>query len=520
MVERYFSGTRCRIRLRGYENIAPPADTEETSRPRFVVPVADAGGAELGAVEVDFHHGEPQGGVNGTLTTVARLVALALERQAQHHQIAHQSGHDALIGLPNRYLFMDRLQRALAQAERDPSLVAVLLVDLDRFKEVNDNLGHPTGDALLRRVAERFRRLTRSSDTLARMGGDEFVLVLSGLEDAADAATVAQKLTRTLNNPLRAADREIYLSASIGISIFPQDAGDAVNLLRNAESALYQAKGEGGACFRFFASEMTAGALHRFELEQELRRALKANALRLRYQPQVNLRSGTVVAYEALLHWEHPKLGVVPPGQFVPLAERSGLIVNLGEWVLREACLQLACWQSKGHRNVRIAVNVSPLQFVRPGLVEAVQAALEGSGLAPEALELEVTEGLFLQDSRVAGRRLRRLQELGVGLSIDDFGTGYSSLSYLRRLPIDRLKIDRSFIAGLQTQGQERDEAEAMVWAIITLAHSLRLRALAEGVEHAEQVVLLKEMGCDEVQGFHLGRPQLPEALRMETAGG
>jgi diguanylate cyclase (GGDEF)-like protein/PAS domain S-box-containing protein len=515
MVERDREGVSCRIRLRGYENlVSPQPHSPET---QSTVPVIAANGLEIGAVELYAPKTVPGTGEE-LLTTVARMVALALERQSLNEQMAHQASHDSLIGLPNRYLLMDRLERSLPQALRDHSLVALLLVDLDRFKEVNDSLGHPVGDALLQRVAERFRRLTRSSDTLARMGGDEFVLVLPGLVDGADAAAVAQKLSEALQRPLRVGEREIFLSTSIGISVFPQDAGDAINLLRNAESALYRAKEDGGACFRFFATEMAACALYRFELEQDLRRALERNALRLRYQPQVCLASGAVVAYEALLHWEHPRLGVVPPPEYVPLAERSGLIVPLGNWVVKEACRQLAVWHGEGRRHLRMAVNVSPVQFVRAGLVEGVQDAVAESGILPQALELEVTEGLFLQDTAMTERRLRQLKEFGVGLSIDDFGTGYCSLAYLRRLPIDRLKIDRSFIAGLLARGQAAAEAEAVVLAIITLAHSLKLRALAEGVEQPEQLPLLKEMGCDEVQGFHLGRPQLPELQGAEAS--
>ena len=445
------------------------------------------------------------------------------ERKAQEARIEHLAYHDGLTGLPNRTMLMDRLGQALSQAQRLSQQVAVLFIDLDRFKPINDSLGHSVGDQLLREIARRLRGALRENDTVARVGGDEFQVVVCNVAGATGAARIAEKLMRALGEPFTLEGQELHVTASLGVSLFPRDGASGELLLKFADIALYEAKGEGRNAYRFFSPEMNAQAHGRLRLENDLRRAVERGELVLHYQPQLDLAIGEVCAVEALVRWNHPERGLVLPNQFIPMAEETGLVLGIGEWVLDEACRQVAQWQRdglvSGTSPLRVAVNISARQLQRPGLDGAVRRALAHSGLPAQCLELEITESSVMLDPQHAQSVLQSLRELGVQLSIDDFGTGYSSLAYLKRLPLDRLKIDRSFISGVPT---DSDDA-AIVETIIVMTHKLGLRVIAEGVETLEQRLQLVRQGCDEMQGFLLAHPvpgdELPGLLeRLKTA--
>jgi diguanylate cyclase (GGDEF)-like protein len=449
----------------------------------------------------------------------AGVVQDVTERKRQEARIEHLAYHDALTGLPNRAMLMDRLARTLAHAQRARQQVAVVFLDLDRFKLVNDTLGHHVGDQLLQEVARRLREALRDDDTVARVGGDEFQVVLGNVAGASDAARVAEKLMLVLSEPFVLEGQELHVTASLGVSLFPRDGASGELLLKYADTALYEAKGEGRNAYRFFSAEMNVQAHGRLQLENDLRRAVERDELVLHYQPQLDLATGEVSAVEALVRWRHPRRGLVPPNAFIPMAEETGLVLGIGEWVLAEACRQVGAWQRAGVGLPRVAVNISARQLQRPGLDGAVRRALAASGLAPQALELEITESSVMLDPQHARAVLQSLRDLGVQLSIDDFGTGYSSLAYLKRLPLDRLKIDRSFIHGFPADG---DDA-AIVETIIVMTHKLGLRVIAEGVETLEQRLQLERQGCDEMQGFLLAHPvpadELPALLvRLEQA--
>ena len=418
-------------------------------------------------------------------------------------QLQHVATHDALSGLPNRLLLADRLNQAIASAERHHDRFAVFVVDLDRFKSINDSLGHLAGDAMLKEVARRLAQVLRKADTLARLGGDEFVLIVNEISGAQDVETIASKLLVDIARPLKLSDLELHTSASIGISVFPDDGTDAETLLQHADAAMYHAKKSGRNAHQFFAPAMSAFARERLELENGLRHALAHCEFILHYQPKVDVRSGRIDSAEALIRWRHPTRGLTAPMEFIPLAEESGLILPIGEWALREACRQAYAWQAAGMRPLRVAVNLSAQQFRQRNLVEVVHSALQAARLEPQYLELELTESAVMQDAEKSIETLRQLSELGVRISVDDFGTGYSSLSYLRRLPLDRLKIDRTFIREVATS---RDDA-AIVRAIVSLAHHLHLKVIAEGVETPDQLAFLRELGCDQYQGFHHSAP-------------
>ena len=440
------------------------------------------------------------------------------ERKAQEARIEHLAYHDSLTGLPNRTLLMDRLGQALSQAQRLDQQVAVLFIDLDRFKLVNDSLGHHVGDQLLQEIARRLRATLRDNDTVARVGGDEFQVIVCNVAGPTDAARIAEKLMRTLGEPFTLEGQELHVTASLGVSLYPRDGASGELLLKYADTALYEAKGEGRNAYRFFSPEMNAQAHGRLRLENDLRRAVERRELELHYQPQLDLATGEVCAVEALVRWRHPVRGLVQPNAFIPMAEETGLVLGIGEWVLNEACRQVAQWQREGLADnlapLRVAVNISARQLQRPGLDGAVRRALAASGLAADCLELEITESSVMLDPQHAQSVLQSLRELGVQLSIDDFGTGYSSLAYLKRLPLDRLKIDRSFIGGIPT---DSDDA-AIVETIIVMTHKLGLRVIAEGVETLEQQLQLVRQGCDEMQGFLLAHPvpaaELPPLLK------
>jgi diguanylate cyclase (GGDEF)-like protein/PAS domain S-box-containing protein len=448
----------------------------------------------------------------------AGVVQDVTERKAQEARIEHLAYHDSLTGLPNRPMLMDRLGQALSQAQRLDQQVAVLFIDLDRFKLVNDSLGHPVGDQLLQEIARRLRAALRDNDTVARVGGDEFQVVVCNVAGATDAARIAEKLMRVLGEPFVLQGQELHVTASLGVSLFPRDGASGELLLKYADTALYEAKAEGRNAYRFFSPEMNAQAHGRLRLENDLRRAVERHELELHYQPQLDLATGEVCAVEALVRWRHPVRGLVLPNAFIPMAEETGLVLGIGEWVLDEACRQVAQWQREGLADnlspLRVAVNISARQLQRPGLDGAVRRALSLSGLPAGCLELEITESSVMLDPLHAQSVLQSLRELGVQLSIDDFGTGYSSLAYLKRLPLDRLKIDRSFIGGIPT---DSDDA-AIVETIIVMTHKLGLRVIAEGVETLEQRLQLVRQGCDEMQGFLLAHPvpagELPGLLK------
>lgn len=439
------------------------------------------------------------------LGAAARLAALAIEHSQLSERLVHQAQYDALTGLPNRLLFQDRLSQAMHAARRQGQKLAVMFIDLDGFKRVNDSLGHQAGDVLLTQVAARFRKVVRGTDTLARMGGDEFIVVLVNTRDTRAAARVAQQLLHALREPFEVAGHELVVTASIGISFFPEDGQEQDTLQRHADAAMYKAKASGRNGFQCYTSALNAQLMGRIEMEQQLRQALGRGELELAYQPQ-HLADGALVGFEALLRWSHPRWGAVAPGKFIPLAEECGLILPIGKWVLEEACHQCAHWRADGHPGLRVAVNVSAVQFEQADWNRTVARALDSARLQASGLELEITEGLVMQDAANTSRRLRSMREMGVSLAIDDFGTGYSSLAYLQRLPIDTLKIDQSFVRGLEPRPGGRDST-AIVETIVSLGRGLGLQVLAEGVETESQLELLRRMGCHAMQGYHFGRP-------------
>ena len=433
------------------------------------------------------------------------------EAEARIRFLAH---HDPLTGLPNRSLLADRLGVAIAQARRNKDKVGVLMLDLDHFKHINDSLGHHIGDELLEAVAGRLRACLRESDTAARLGGDEFVISLTNIHGEAEAETVAEKVLAAIKEPFELEGRSLHVGASIGISYYPGDGDDAGALLQAADTAMYHAKESGRGTFRAFTRELNAAAQRWHTLSNDIHGACDRGEFMLHYQPQISVESGTMTGVETLLRWNHPKEGLIPPALFIPLLEERGLIVDVGKWVLQTACQQNARWQAEGLPPVRIAVNLSAHQFYRGDIVHTVKEALEMAGLAAEWLELELTESLTLDDTETTLRIMRELKDLGVSLSLDDFGTGWSSLSYLRRFPLDRIKIDRSFVRDLTTHSS----TAAIVHSILNLARSLGLDCIAEGVETNDQLDHLQRELCDEIQGFLFSEPipagDIPSLLR------
>jgi diguanylate cyclase (GGDEF)-like protein/PAS domain S-box-containing protein len=429
------------------------------------------------------------------------------ERTYAEEQIKHLAYHDALTGLPNRLLFKDRLTVALSHAQRDNTRLAVLFLDLDRFKVINDSLGHNIGDQLLQAVAARVQSCVRESDTVARLGGDEFTLLLPALARSDDAAPVAQKLLEAVRYPFHLEGREFFITTSIGISLYPEDGLDAEALIKNADTAMYQAKEQGRDNYQLFNAYINAKALQRIALEHGLRRALSNNELAVHYQPIFDFRSGRISGMEALLRWKHPEIGNIPPAVFIPLAEAIGVMTPIGAWALREACEQAKAWHTAGYRNLALAVNLSVTQLQAPDLVARVKDVLDGTGLPPRLLELEITESSAMQNPEHSTRTLYDLKKLGIRISLDDFGTGHSSLAYLKRFPIDTLKIDQSFVRDITSD----PDTAAIVTAIIAMAHSLRLKVIAEGVEFTEQANFLRRYACDQMQGF-LIKPPVPAA--------
>lgn len=419
------------------------------------------------------------------------------KRQRADGRIAHMARHDALTNLPNRVLLRERLEYELKRVGRGGSL-AVLYLDLDHFKTVNDTLGHPIGDGLLKVVAERLRHCLRDADTVARLGGDEFAIIMTGVEQPTDAAALSRRVRESITKPYEIDGHQIVADISIGISIAPSDGTDPDHLLKNADMALYGAKADGRGLYRFFEPEMDARAKVRRDLEMDLRKALAANEFELFYQPLVNLKNNEITGFEALLRWNHPKRGMVSPADFIPIAEETGLIIPIGEWVMKTACNQSADWPDE----LSIAVNLSPVQFKAKNLVEVVKTALEDANMAPDRLQLEITESILMKNTFATLQTLHKLRELGVKIAMDDFGTGYSSLSYLRSFPFDKIKIDRSFVNDLS----KGVEPLAIVSAVATLANNLSMTSTAEGVETQEQLTTLQSVGCTEMQGYFFSR--------------
>jgi diguanylate cyclase (GGDEF)-like protein/PAS domain S-box-containing protein len=422
------------------------------------------------------------------------------ESQEQLERLAH---HDALTGLPNRLLFHARLEHALERARREGRLVAILCFDLDHFKNINDSLGHPAGDRLLQVVTKRLLDSVRREDTVARLGGDEFTILLEELQESKDAGIVAEKALNVLAEPFELDGHEAYVSGSVGISLFPADGHDATTLLKNADSALYRAKEHGRNNYQFYTEDLTTAAFKRLALESSLRRAVEREEFTLYYQPQLSLNSGRVVGAEALVRWQHPELGLVFPTEFIPMAESTGLIVKLGEWVMDTACTQAKAWQKEGLPPIRIAINLSSVQVNRGDIITTVERVLQETGLDPQYMELEITEGLIMQQTHQTIAILEKLKAMGVMLAVDDFGTGYSSLSYLKRLPLHRLKIDRSFVCDIPDDSEDM----AITRAVIALGNNLQLVVVAEGVENETQLEFLRSNGCDEAQGYLYSAP-------------
>jgi diguanylate cyclase (GGDEF)-like protein/PAS domain S-box-containing protein len=430
--------------------------------------------------------------------SVARAMAL---------QMTYSAKHDFLTGLPNRKLLHERIEQAIVLAQRHMKRIALLFLDLDGFKHINDSLGHPIGDQLLHSVAKRLLDCARASDTVSRQGGDEFIVLLSEVEHAEDAAIAASRMLRAVAEAHNIDGHDLHVTTSIGVSVYPDDGADAETLIRNADTAMYQAKENGRQSYQYFKPAMNARAVERQAIEAALRRALERNQFTLLYQPKLDFRTGAISGAEALIRWTHPTRGSVPPAEFIPVAEDCGLILTIGNWVLRQACEQARAWQDAGLPATTMAVNVSAREFRDDGYLDSLFATLSDTGLDPKLLELELTESVLMKHAESAACTLQALRDRGVQVAIDDFGTGYSSLSYLGKFPIDALKIDQSFVGRIAAA---TDDA-SIVTAVISMARSLKLRVVAEGVETHEQVAFLQDHECDEAQGYYFSRPVLPE---------
>lgn len=445
----------------------------------------------------------------GEITNYVAIFSDITERKASEDHVRHLAHHDALTSLPNRMLLMERLSHALTHAHRQGKMVAVMFLDLDRFKNINDTLGHTVGDQLLKNVAERLSECVREDDTVARLGGDEFVIVLEDVFSIQDVAGIAQKLINAMERPVMLERQELFVTTSIGISVYPDDGDNADTLIKHADTAMYRAKEQGRNNSQFYTADMNERALERLTMENSLRHALERNEFLLYYQPQVDLKTRSITGMEALLRWQHPDFGLVSPSRFIPIAEETGLIVPIGEWVLRAACFQNKAWQDAGMPRLHVAVNLSARQFKQPNLVNVVSQALADSGLEPCYLELEITESIAMEHAEETITRLNELKAMGVAISMDDFGTGHSSLSYLKRFPIDTLKIDQSFVQDVLLDSQDA----AIAAAISTMARSLKMKVVTEGVETQEQVGFLREHDRDEVQGYYFSHPLPADAF-------
>lgn len=444
-----------------------------------------------------------------------RSIRYAIERKRTEEQIRFLAYYDKLTSLPNRALFNDRLRQALAHAKRYKRLAALLFLDLDNFKQVNDTLGHHIGDLLLKSVAELLMNRVRKSDTVARhftnetnttvarLGGDEFIILLTEVNSDIDVAKIARRILDKLSKPSELEGHEVFITTSIGIALYPADGEDIDSLVKNADTAMYQAKYRGKNNYQYYSPSMSANALERLSLENDLRRALKHKEFQLYYQPQVNIRTGKINGMEALIRWNHPDKGIVPPSEFIPLAEETGLIIPMGEWVLHTACMQNKAWQKAGFAPIRMSVNISGHQFDRQKIIGTIEQVLDDAELEPRYLELEITESVFVQKAETTTTMLKTLRTMGLRFAMDDFGTGYSSLCYLKHFPLDVIKIDQSFVEHINVNRYDA----AIVIAIIAMARSLGLEVIAEGVETEGQLAFLHKLGCYAMQGYLLSRP-------------
>jgi diguanylate cyclase (GGDEF)-like protein/PAS domain S-box-containing protein len=439
----------------------------------------------------------------GSITGYVAVMADVTQRRADEERIRYQANYDALTGLPNRTLFMDRLQLAVNSAERNRVRVALMFIDLDGFKLVNDTLGHDAGDELLREAARRLTMTVRAGDTVARLGGDEFTVVMPNLPEAHPAPVVAQRIITALEEPFRFKNQEALVSASIGITVFPNDGRDVQTLLRNADAAMYQAKESGKANYRFYTADLNAQATERLTIKSGLAKALKRNEFQLDYLPRRELASGRITGVEALLRWTSRELGSMPPGKFIPIAEETGAIGAIGEWTLAEAFERQRAWSAAGLGDVRVAINLSGRQLRQPNIVQLIGAQIDRAGISPQGVEIEITELIVMRDADHSAATLRQLANMGVRIILDDFGTGYSSLSVLKRFPVDMIKVDQTLVRPIAT---DTDSLE-IVRAIISMGHSLRRRIVAEGVENEAQLKRLTDLQCDEIQGYLVSPP-------------
>lgn len=499
----------CReIRKRGSEPYTYVILLTAKSQKEDIIEGLDAGADDYITKPFDTHE------LKARLRAGSRILDLQSALLSMREELQDQATHDFLTGLPNRLLFSDRLTQRLAESHRTQGMLAVMFLDLDRFKLVNDALGHNVGDLLLKQVAERLTSCLREVDTVARMGGDEFTIILSDMASPSDATEVAERVIETFSTPFQIDEQQLYATTSIGISVYPADGADVETLVRSADTAMYRAKEHGGSHYQLCTESMACVPTAKMKLENSLRRALEFNELVLHYQPRVTCRSGSMLGAEALLRWQHPELGLLFPDQFIPLAEESGLIVPIGEWVLREACTQNKTWQDEGLVPLEVAVNVSVKQIQQSDFVTTVRNALNDTGLSPEYLGLELTESTLMDNPALASDVLRELKDMGVQVHIDDFGTGHSSLSYLKDLPTDSVKIDRSFLKNIAT---DPDNA-AIAGAVIAMAHSLNLKVVAEGIETLDQLEFLRSLNCDEMQGYFVSRPIASDNFRQLLA--
>ncbi len=474
---------------------------QEPSVPIIVISGQDSEELALQVVQKGAQDYLVKGQGDGLL--ICRAIEYAIERKRNEQGLSYLANYDSLTGLANRLLFRERLDRALIRADRNKTLVALLVIDLDRFKNINDTLGHDAGDKLLIEVANRLENCTREGDTIARLGGDEFTIIMEDVKAFEDAVKIVDKILNQMKNSFDLLAREIYVSPSVGISMYPLDDTDAGNLLRNADSAMYSAKDGGRNCYRFYTEDMNKKLLINLNMEAKLRRAIERNEFVLNYQPKFDMHTQELLGAEALIRWHSPDEGVISPALFIPLAEESGLIGVITDWVVQEACRQNSLWQQEGHAPIRVAINISPRQFAHENIARRIFNQIICSDLAPKYVELEITEGALMDDVEKSNEILKELKDRGIHISIDDFGTGYSSLSYLKKFHINTLKIDQSFVRDIM---EDADDA-AIVSAIIAMAKSLRLNVIAEGVETPEQLNYLAAKGCNEAQGYLLGKP-------------
>jgi len=487
-------------------------ETVSLSETSYIVP----GTERQGWISASYR---PQHDTKGNVTGVIGKVVDLTERKRAEQQMEYQSYHDALTGLANRRLFQEHLSLAIALAQRKRRPVAVLFLDLDHFKVVNDSLGHTLGDTLLREIATRLRSSVREGDVVARVGGDEFTIVLQELDKKEDAAAMAQRVLRVIAEPIEIDGQRLYITASIGITVYPDDGEDAETLLKNADNAMYRAKAVGRNCYEMSTQELSRSMQERLTLESGLHQAMERNEFEVYYQPQIDVRTMRIVGMEALLRWRHPERGLMLPGSFLSVAEERGFIVLIGDWVLRTALNQARAFRDLGFPDFRVAVNLSARQFRELSLVDGIESAVKQARVDPRLLELEITESVAMENLDLTFKVLERLRRTGISIAIDDFGMGHSSLSYLKRFPIDCLKIDRNFVEDLP----DRFEDAAIVRSVIELAQGLNLRVVAEGVETKPQLDFLKEHGCREVQGFYFGfpvpAPQFQETLNQARIG-